>query len=338
VSGICGWVGPAGDSPAQVLAAMSRRFAWSRPKVHITLLAEHSGLAATGSGGTVAIAEHGPIQLAIHGHPTLRSSACGIEEWAQSVAKTYLARGSAIFNEVGGDFALAIVDARDGSAMLAVDRIGIRNIVYQNSGATLIFGATSDVVAAHPLAKSTVDPQALYNYVYFHMVPGPETVYREHARLAPAHYLLRQSGGRSTARRYWHLRFVEDTKGTVDDFKPLFRAALRGGVSALTDETPCGTFLSGGTDSSTVSGMLREIRHAPVDTYSIGFDATGYDEMEYARIAARHFKTRHHEYYVTPSDVVAAVPLIAAAYDQPFGNASAVPTYYCASRARSDGL
>ena len=68
-------------------------------------------------------------------------------------------------------------------------------------------------------------------------------------------------------------------------------------------------------------------------TYSIGFDAAGYDEMEYARIAARHFKADHHEYYVTPDDVVAAVPLIAAAYDQPFGNASAVPAYYCARRA-----
>jgi asparagine synthase (glutamine-hydrolysing) len=338
VSGICGWVGPADGSPAHVLAAMSRRFAWSRPGTHVTLLGEQSALAAVGSTGTVAIVEHGPIRLAVHGHPTLRSGTCDIEEWSHCVAKMYAARGSGIVDDVGGDFALAIVDERDGSAMLAVDRIGIRNIVYQDSGAALIFGATSDVVAAHPLAKSTVDPQALYNYVYFHMVPGPETIYREHARLAPAHYLLRKRGGRSTARRYWNLRFVEDTRGTVADFKPVLRAALHRGVSALADEKLCGTFLSGGTDSSTVSGMLRDIKHAPVDTYSIGFDATGYDEMQYARIAARHFKTKHHEYYVTPNDVVAAAPLIAAAYDQPFGNASAVPTYYCAARARSDGI
>jgi asparagine synthase (glutamine-hydrolysing) len=73
-------------------------------------------------------------------------------------------------------------------------------------------------------------------------------------------------------------------------------------------------------------------------TYSIGFDSPGYDEMSYARIAARHFGTRHHEYYVTPDDVVAAIPLIAAVHDQPFGNASAVPTYYCAKLARDDGV
>src|SRR5262249_16699723 len=99
-----------------------------------------------------------------------------------------------------------------------------------------------------------------------------------------------------------------------------------------------GTFLSGGTDSSTVAGMLGEVTGQPARTYSIGFDAQGYDEMAYARIAARHFNTRHNEYYVTSDDVVSAIPQIAAVHDQPFGNASAVPTFYCAKLARDDGV
>jgi asparagine synthase (glutamine-hydrolysing) len=86
-----------------------------------------------------------------------------------------------------------------------------------------------------------------------------------------------------------------------------------------------------------VTGILTQLRGMPVDTYSIGFEAEGYDEMAYARIAARHFGSRAHEYYVTPRDVAEAVPLIAAAYDEPFGNASAVPTYFCAKLARDDG-
>ena len=130
------------------------------------------------------------------------------------------------------------------------------------------------------------------------------------------------------------MRFVEDRRGTVADFKPSFLAALRAGVGAYAGHERCGAFLSGGTDSSTVSGLLGEITKSPPQTYSIGFDAAGYDEMEYARIAARHFKADHHEYYVTPDDVVTALPLIAAAYDQPFGNASAVPAYYCATPGR----
>ena len=144
--------------------------------------------------------------------------------------------------------------------------------------------------------------------------------------------------GRITTRNYWTLRFVEDRRDTVARLKPAFREALRAGVSACAGHDRCGAFLSGGTDSSTVSGLLGEITGSPPQTYSIGFDAAGYDEMEYARIAARHFNTEHHEYYVTPDDVVAAVPLIAAAYDQPFGNASAIPTYYCARRAVEDGV
>jgi asparagine synthetase B (glutamine-hydrolysing) len=109
-------------------------------------------------------------------------------------------------------------------------------------------------------------------------------------------------------------------------------------VRAYAAHEHCGAFLSGGTNSSTVAGLLGQALGRPPDTYSIGFGADGYEEMAYARIAARHFATRHHEYYVTPDDVVAAIPLVAAACDQPFGNASIVPTYYCARRARADGI
>jgi asparagine synthase (glutamine-hydrolysing) len=98
-----------------------------------------------------------------------------------------------------------------------------------------------------------------------------------------------------------------------------------------------GAFLSGGTDSSTLAGMLAEAGGRPPDTYSIGFEADGFDEMSYARIAARHYGCHAHEYYVTPDDVVEAIPLIARAYDEPFGNASAVPTFCCARLARGDG-
>jgi asparagine synthase (glutamine-hydrolysing) len=98
-----------------------------------------------------------------------------------------------------------------------------------------------------------------------------------------------------------------------------------------------GAFLSGGTDSSTLAGLLGEATGEPARTYSIGFDEPGFDEMHYARIAARHFQTRHQEYYVTPDDVVKAIPLIAAVHEQPFGNSSAVPTYYCAKLAKDDG-
>jgi asparagine synthase (glutamine-hydrolysing) len=96
--------------------------------------------------------------------------------------------------------------------------------------------------------------------------------------------------------------------------------------------------LSGGTDSSTVSGMLNSLGRGRAKVFSIGFDVPGYDEMNYARVAARHFGCEHIEYYVTPADVVNAVPHIATFYDQPFGNASAIPTYMCARVAAEHGV
>jgi asparagine synthetase B (glutamine-hydrolysing) len=213
----------------------------------------------------------------------------------------------------------------------------VRSIVYQQLGDALIFGETSDVVLVHPLASGSISGQALYDYLYFHMIPAPATVYREHARLQAGH-ALKFARGNSTSSAYWRPRFSEPASGRIDDFKPAFRAALNTGVASLGYGRDCGAFLSGGTDSSTIAGLLGTVHGAPARTYSIGFSAAGYDEIHYARIAARHFATDHHEYYVTPDDVAEAVQLIAAAFDQPFGNASVIPTYFCARLGHADGV
>jgi asparagine synthase (glutamine-hydrolysing) len=339
VSGICGWYGDAGGHPQDVIAAMQQRIAWRHAGPRPAVVGARFALAAAGPPGTVAVHEEGPIHVAIHGHPGWldgpRDGA--LDAFCRSVAAAWLDGGERMLDRIGGDFALAIVDERTGRALLATDRSGVRNLVYQSTAGELIFGPTSDVIGAHPHSRRSLAPQALYDYVYFHMVPGPQTIYREHTRLEPAQCVL-FAEGRVTSRTYWTLQFIEDRRGSVADFAPAFRAALREGVGAYVDSARCGAFLSGGTDSSTVTGLLGAITQAPPRTYSIGFRAAGYDEMEYARITARHFKADHHEYYVTPDDVVAAIPLIASAYDQPFGNASAVPAYYCARSAVADGV
>jgi asparagine synthase (glutamine-hydrolysing) len=117
-----------------------------------------------------------------------------------------------------------------------------------------------------------------------------------------------------------------------------FLHLLRESITSQLDGSEVGCFLSGGTDSSTVAGILGEVTGVPARTFSIGFDAEGYDEMEYARIAARHFHTDHHEYYITPDDLVRSIPQVAAYYDQPFGNSSALAAYYCARNAKSAGV
>ncbi len=343
MSGICGWYGTPGGDPRTIIDAMTRRFAW-RGGSPASIVGAKFGLAASGPPGTATVSQIGPIRVAVQGHPTRRRRApepgdesASLRAICHHIVDGYLAKGTEFLSEIGDDFALALVDDRIGRVVLAIDRIGVRSLVYENARDTLIFGASSDVVLAHPLAGATVDPQSIYDYVYFHMVPGPSTAYREQQRLRPGHRLIFENG-RPTTQRYWQLCYTEPKRGHVADFAPEFRAALDASVAAFAGGGRCGAFLSGGTDSSTVTGILGRVSGAPARTYSIGFAAAGYDEMEYARTTASFFGTDHHEYYVTPDDVVQAVPVIAAAYDQPFGNASAIPTYFCARMAHADGV
>lgn len=265
------------------------------------------------------------------------SALCGQRGVAAALAQGYACRGPDVLSVTSGAFALAVLDCRDNDLMLAVDRLGVRPLHYSVVGDTLVFGTSLDAVSAFPGCSTELDLQAVYDYVYFHMVPGPGTIFSGRYRLLPGS-LLTWRGGRPDVRRYWHVRYVEDLRRPTAELRRDFLTRLREGVSRASQGGRIGTFLSGGTDSSTVAGLLGEVTGSPARTYSIGFEAQGYDEMEYARLAARHFGTRHHEYYVTPDDVVRAVPRIAEVFDQPFGNSSAVPTYYCARMARDDGV
>ena len=256
---------------------------------------------------------------------------------AKALAEGYARKGIAILAALSGSFALAILNSRSDATILAIDRMGTRPLAYCVIGEKLVFGSTLDAIGAIDEIGTQVDPQGIYDYVHFHMVPAPDSIYAGMQRLLPGEYLTFRDG-RARTGRYWKMHFVEDERRPFAELKTGFLKVMRDSVREAAAGGSAGAFLSGGTDSSTVAGLLGEVTGAPARTYSIGFDAAGYDEMEYARIAARHFSTNHHEYYVTPDDVVAAIPQIAAVHDQPFGNSSAVPTFYCAKLARDDGI
>lgn len=278
--------------------------------------------------------------LAIDGRPHWGAAAELLDDEAlgRRLIGVLRERGPAGLEDLNGDFALAFFDRRNRKGLIAIDKIGMRGLVYARQGAGLVFGSSLDALVAHGASGAELDPQAIYNYLFFHVVPGPQTIYKGSERLLAGHCIEFDGSSVQAARPYWRMRFVEDRRAPLADLKRGFVDALQRSVATAAARRPCGAFLSGGTDSSTVSGMLGRATGAAAQTFSIGFDAAGYDEMEYARIAARHFKTEHHEYYVTPDDVVAAAPRIAAAYDQPFGNSSAVPAYYCARMAQQHGV
>ena len=260
----------------------------------------------------------------------LAHSQGALAAWGAAFAQS----GAAAAAGVTGDFAAGWRD-ETGRVLLVVDRLAIRTLCYRLVDGELRFAPRADQLAG---ADPELDLQAIFDYLYFHAIPSPRTVFKGVFRVPPGHCVL-FDGGRLTVVPYWVPAF--QVAAGEPSFKALqteFRTLLRTAVAQQLDGSKPACFLSGGTDSSTIAGMVREASGQAAASYSIGFEAEGYDEMAFARIAARHFKTDHHEYYVTPGDLVRSIGDVAASYDQPFGNSSALPAYYCAKAARDDGV
>jgi asparagine synthase (glutamine-hydrolysing) len=230
-----------------------------------------------------------------------------------------------------GPFAVGL-DSGTGQAVGLVDRFSMQTLCHTVRDGRLQVAARADQLAQ----GAEIDPQALFDYLYFHAIPSPKTVFKGVHRLPPGQVIWQDATG-VHQKRYWAPSFREAGTG-FEDAKREFRTLLERAVAADLDGTTPACFLSGGTDSSTIAGLIAKVSGQAPLSYSIGFEAEGYDEMAYARIAARHFKTEHREHYITPADLVRLIPLVAAHHDQPFGNSSAVPAYFCALKAREDGV
>jgi len=341
VSGLCGWAGFHATENRQLIERMAAPLAHFDGTGITASVLHNSAFALAAHPKSADLYRQDGLMVAVLGQATFRDRRRAQQAQTDGVAKT-LARAwqekkTQALADLSGAFALGIVDNDANETVLAIDRMGVYCLSYQLSGDALIFGSSADAIIAHPLSTSEIDSQSLYNYVYFHMVPGPRTIYRGQQRLLPGEYLHFRNG-RLEVQKYWKMQFQENEVRSFDELKETFLQRLQSSVREAAATQEVGAFLSGGTDSSTITAMLGQVSTQAPRTYSIGFDAEGYDEMEYARLAARHFSTHHHEYYVTADDVVAAIPQIAALFDQPFGNASAVPAFYCARMARADGL
>ena len=232
-----------------------------------------------------------------------------------------------------GEFALGLRDA-SGRTLLAVDRFATHSICYRVADKGLHFAERADKLANN---STDIDPQALFDYLYFHGIPSPSTVFKGVRRVPPGHCAWHE-GGELALAPYWRPQFSTPPLGSFDELRKKFRQLAQESVARQLDGTKAACFLSGGTDSSAVAGLIREVTGQGAHCYSIGFEAQGYDEMAYARLAAKHFGAVHHEYYITPEDLVRSIPLMAASFDQPFGNSSVLPAYYCALQARQNGV
>jgi asparagine synthase (glutamine-hydrolysing) len=286
-----------------------------------------------------------PFAVALHGSiPDLRGFPRGKEmvEICNVLLDHYLTEGIRFLARLRGDFVLALWDGGSQTLYIATDRFRAQPLFYYRDADKLLFASRLKAIFSCPLPVGrTIDPHALVDSIADSIIPAPRTIYREVRKLRRAHYLAYHKGEVKEL-PYWDVSFLHprrDAESTLArELREQFGESLSACLDSHSDHNRIGTFLSGGIDSSTLAGVLTQVAGRPVKTFSIGFEETPYNEMNYARIAAGAFGCDHHEYFVSPEDTLDVIPLLADVYDDPYCNASAVSTYYCAKMARENGV
>jgi asparagine synthase (glutamine-hydrolysing) len=244
----------------------------------------------------------------------------------------YEEHGVGCLESLRGMFAFAIWDAPRRQLFLARDRLGKKPLCYQQDAEAFRFASEAKAILQDPGVEARPDPAGISHYLTYGYVPSPGSAFRGMRKLPPAHYLVCRDGKVEVA-RYWRLRRDRKLEHSEEEWCQQIRSRLDEAVRLrLISDVPLGAFLSGGIDSSAVVAMMSHAAGA-VKTFSIGFDEPEYDELRYARLVAERFGTEHHELVVRP-DAAAVLPKITWHYDEPFGDSSAVPTYYVAEMTR----
>lgn len=259
---------------------------------------------------------------------------------AALLAALYLENGAEFISKLRGAFAFAIWDKALSLLLLAVDRFRIKPLCYAVGKGDLVFASQPRALFASLRVQKSVDPQSIVQYLNFTAVPAPNTVYDGVKKLPQGTCLLWESGKVKTV-RYWHMTYPEDLHASKRRLANELLSRMEESVRLTSRDIPAsklGCFLSGGTDSSSITGLLTQIRQGPVQTFSVGFSEERFDELAYARIAARHFGSNHVQLVLGPTEVLRTIPSIVSTYDEPFGNASALPTYHCQALARKHGI
>ena len=264
------------------------------------------------------------------------------DSWGAAIIDLYRQKGNEFVKYLRGSFTLALWDARQQTLLLATDHFGTRPIYYGLANERIAFGPRLCAFAAAREMRKVIEPNSLYFYLNHSFIPAPFTIFKNIERLEPGH-VLEWANQRKVVRRYWDMAYHEERSLSESAAADLLRESLENSVQfALSGGSMgaarVGAFLSGGTDSSTLVGLMARFSGQPTKCFSVGFEEEAYNEIHYARIAAKHFNCIAHEYIVRPGEALDAMSELAAAYDEPFGNSSAIPTYFCVKMAKDAGV
>jgi asparagine synthase (glutamine-hydrolysing) len=346
VCGICGIAAPRGGPDPDVLAAMNAELRHRGPDSAGTLVdgpiglamrrlsiidLEHGDQPIASEDGRVHVIQNGEIynyrelraELERRGHRFSTASDTEV------LVHLYEERGPRFVEQLRGMFAIALWDARKRWLLLARDRFGIKPLYYRATGTELSFASELGALARQPGMSTELDLDALEAFLSFNSIPAPLTIFSE-ARKLPAGHVLSWRDGRVTIDR-----FARPSPSPAEELRregagalaAELRERLRDSVRAhLVADVPVGVLLSGGIDSCALVAFAARESGERVSTFSIGFEERSFDELHNARLVAERYGTDHHELVLRPA-AAELLPEIVDAFDEPFADSSALPTY-----------
>jgi asparagine synthase (glutamine-hydrolysing) len=249
------------------------------------------------------------------------------------IVHAYEEYGPRCVERLDGMFAFAVYDVRRQELLLARDRLGKKPLFWAMLDGALHFASEIKAIQASPAWDDALDLSALESYLSLGYILAPGTIYRHVRKLEPGHW-LRLARRQVDIRKYWDIDEFDthpgDARAIVDELESTLRSAVR---DRLESEVPLGAFLSGGIDSGLVASFMSETLGDRLTTTTVGFSDTAHNELASAALTARAFQTRHHEAVLEPRLTEVLDPIVSA-FDEPFADSSAIPTYYLSAMAR----
>lgn len=254
----------------------------------------------------------------------------------ETIIHLYEQYGTECLKYLQGMFAFAIWDSNKQQLFCARDRFGIKPFYYYADDEKFIFGSEIKAIMKSKEVNKTLSSDALDSYFAFGYITSDISIYENIKKLQPAHFLLLslKKSANIKINRYWEINFEPDYSKTESQWMAEIEESFSETVKHhMISDVPLGAFLSGGIDSSSVVAMMAKNSNLPIKTFSIGFHEQEFSELKYAREVANKYGCEHHEQIVEPESI-SLLPKLVHAYDEPFADASAIPTYYVSKLAR----
>jgi asparagine synthase (glutamine-hydrolysing) len=255
-----------------------------------------------------------------------------------------------LLDRIEGDYAFALWDQKNGALHLARDRIGVKPLYFSLQDGLCLFGSEIKAILAHPAVRRDVEPMAMYHYLSFITTPAPFTMFKGIYKMPAGWHMTIRKNGKISAKRYWDavpgkgfdreaIRGLDEEKRDrfyIDGIRSRLTSAVE---KRMMSDVPFGVFLSGGVDSSTNVALMSRYTDQPLNTFSIGFrDHTELNELQYADLVAKKFKTKHHEVLIEESDMVGYLDNLIHHQDEPIADWVCIPLYFVSKLAHDRGI